>query len=221
MRLIIKLVILILWCAGSAQARAQVHSVKAIALFEGRAMLSVNSGKPKIVHAGKAHKGVKLVSSNTSEAVIDIDGQSQTLTLNSTTTLDYAMGGKPSSNLSNSVTLYVDGRGFFETDAKVNGRPLRFLVDTGANLVVLSSEQANRIGLEYKSGKRTYASTASGTAPMYHFEIDQISIGGINLYNIGAGVIEGAYPQQPLLGMTFLGRLDMNRSGNTMTLKRR
>ncbi len=219
MRLIIKVVILVLCCVSAVQA--QVSSVKAIALFEGRAMLSVNGGKPKIVHAGKEFKGVKLVSSNTSEAVIHVNGRPETLTLNSTTTLDHALGGAAPSDALNSVTLYVDGRGFFETDGKVNGRPIRFLVDTGANLVVLSSEQANRIGLEYKSGRRTYASTASGTAPMYHFEIDKISIGGIDLYNIGAGVIEGSYPQQPLLGMTFLGRLDMNRSGNTMTLKRR
>lgn len=219
MRLIIKLIFLLFWCANTVQA--QVNSVKAIALFEGRAMLSVNNDKPKIVHVGKEYKGVKLVRSNTSEAVISVNGRSETLTLNSTTTLDHVLGGTPSSEVSNSVTLYVDERGFFETDGKVNGRPIRFLVDTGANLVVLSSEQANRIGLEYESGTRTYASTASGTAPMYHFEIDQISIGGINLYNIGAGVIEGSYPQQPLLGMTFLGRLDMNRSGNTMTLKRR
>lgn len=117
--------------------------------------------------------------------------------------------------------MYENEFGFFESNGQVNGRDLRFLVDTGANIVVLSGRQADRVGLEYRNGVRTYASTASGNAPMYTLVVDQISIGGIKLSNIRTGVIEGDFPPKPLLGMTFLDKLDMRRSGNTMVLKRR
>jgi len=184
-------------------------------------MISVDGSKAKIVKAGATYKGVKLISSTTSEAVVEIDGRRETLTLEGGTVLTGSLAAKPANSYNNSVTLYENSSGFFESDGQINGRGLRFLVDTGANLVVLSSRQANRIGLDYLDGFRTFASTASGNTPMYTVTIKQISIGGIKLNNIQAGVIEGDFPLKPLLGMTFLSRLEMNRSGNTMVLKKR
>ncbi len=200
---------------------AAAKSVTPVALFKDRAMISVDGAKAKIIRAGSTYKGVKLVSSSTSEAVIEIDGQRETLTLEGGTVLSTSLAAKPADSYSSSVTLYENEQGFFESNGEINGRGLRFLVDTGANLVVLSSQQADRVGLEYRSGARTYASTASGNAPMYAITVKQISLGGIKLNNIQAGVIEGSFPQKPLLGMTFLSKLDMNRSGKTMVLKRR
>ncbi len=94
-------------------------------------------------------------------------------------------------------------------------------MDTGANLVVLSGDQANAIGVDYLRGQKGFASTASGQAPMYLIELDNISFSGISLRYIRAGVIEGSYPQVPLLGMSFLDKLEMNRNGDRMTLKKR
>lgn len=200
---------------------AWAKSVTAIALFNDRAMLSVDGTKPKIVRAGKTHRGVMLVSSNTQEAVVSVDGQTETLTLNSTTTLRHSLGTKPSQSYSQEVILYENGSGFFETDGSIDGKSIRFLVDTGASLVVLSSVHADQVGIDYLNGTKGYANTASGTAPMYGVDLDNVSIGGIRLQNVRAGVILGSYPLQPLLGMTFLGRLDMNRTGRQMILKRR
>ena len=103
----------------------------------------------------------------------------------------------------------------------MNGRSITFLVDTGASLVVLSSEQASSIGLSYKEGTIGYASTASGNAPMYNIVLNSITVGGIELNNVEAGVIEGRFPERPLLGMTFLSKVNMTRNGSLMTLKKR
>lgn len=197
---------------------ASAKSVTAIALFNDRAMLSVDGTKAKIVKAGSSYKGVKLISSNTSEAVIEVAGERQNLRLNGTATLATSLGASRNS-LPSSVTLYVNDNGFFETNAQVNGRNIKFLIDTGANIVVLNSIDANRLGVAYKQGRRGFASTASGRAPMYSVVLDEISIGGISLKNIETGVIEGGFPESPLLGMTFLQRLDMTRSGGTMVLR--
>ncbi len=203
------------WSAASAQT-----SVTAIALFKDRAMLSIDGDKAKIVRAGRSHKGVKLISSNTSEAVVEINGQRQTLELNGTTVVSDQLGSF--SDVENPVVeIRVDDAGFFQSAGTINGRRIDFLVDTGANLVVLSSEQANSIGLDYKDGQRGFASTASGNAVMYNIELRSISLGGIQLRNIQAGVIEGRFPEKPLLGMTFLSKVDMTRKGNIMTLTKR
>jgi aspartyl protease family protein len=207
--------------AGKAVAAKAIaaKTVAAIALFNDRAMLSVDGKKAKIIRAGSTYKGVKVISSNTSEAVIEIDGKRKTLRLNGTAVIGGSLGAS-SKRTATSIVLYENEVGFFEAGGLVNGRSIRFLVDTGANLVVFNSRQATRLGINYLSGERGFASTASGVAPMYTLNIDSISVGGLELKDIKAGVIEGGFPEIPLLGMTFLSRLHMNRAGQTMVLKK-
>lgn len=193
-------------------------SVTAIALFNDRAMLSVDGKKAKIIRAGKTYLGVKLIRSNTSEAIVEVNGKKKTLVLNSTATLSDELGSFEPTATKPVVKIRVDPMGFFQNSGTVNGKSINFLVDTGASLVVLSSSQAEAIGLDYLDGILGVASTASGNAPMYNIKLDSISLGAIRLKNIQAGVIEGNFPAKPLLGMTFLSKVDMTRSGDLMTL---
>ena len=195
-------------------------SVKAVALFEGRAMLSVDGGKAKIISEGKTLSGVKLISSNTSQAIIEVNGKRQTLKLNSSLVLEESLGAKPSNSYASSIQLFVDEQGFFRGDGSVNGKSIKFLIDTGANLVVLNSNEAKRVGLDYKSGVESVARTASGVTPMYLMTVERISIGGLELRNVETGIIEGSFPQYPLLGMSFLGQLKMQQDGKVMTISR-
>jgi len=194
-------------------------TVKVIALFNGKAMLSVDGGKAKIIRKGDSYKSVRLLSANTDEAVVEINGEKEILTLNSTLSLSNSLS--TTIEPKTSIQLWADENGFFRSNGEINGHSLNFLVDTGANLVVLSSNHAKKIGLDYKNGTLSYAVTASGTTPMYAIQIAKINFGGLELTNIGAGVIEGSFPLIPLLGMTFLNRLDMTRNGNKMELKKR
>jgi aspartyl protease family protein len=201
-------------------SKVEAKTIVAIALFNERAMLSVDGKRAKIIRQGSSYAGVTLISSNTSEAIIEVEGQRQTLKLNGTAELGDTLRVSPRASAA-SVVLYENNIGFFESDGQVNGRSIRFLVDTGANLVVFNSLDAIRLGLDYRSGIKGWASTASGRAPMYTMNIESISLGGVVLQDVRAGVIEGGFPEIPLLGMTFLGRLNMNRSGETMVLRKR
>lgn len=183
-------------------------------------MLSIDGQKAKIVRAGTQYKDVKLISSDTSEAVIEVNGQRETLTLNGSTVVTDQLGSF-SQTAEPMVKIRVNEFGFFESRGTINGRGIRFLVDTGASLVVLNSQQADAIGLEYKNGVKGTASTASGLAPMYTVNLSRMSLGAIEARDIEAGVIEGAFPEIPLLGMSFLGKLNMKRVGNVMTLEKR
>jgi len=157
--------LLFLTLIASCHTAIAQTSVTAIALFKDRAMLSVDGQKAKIVRAGSSHKGVKLISSNTSEAVIEVDGQRETLTLNGTATVTDQLGSfDPVTEAL--VEMRVNEFGFFENRGTVNGRSINFLVDTGASLVVMNSIQADAIGLDYKQGQPGFATTASGNAPM-------------------------------------------------------
>ena len=215
-------------CITSATFSTATHaarSVLAVALFEGRAMLSIDGQKAKIYKAGDVVGDVKLVSSNTSQAIIEVSGQRQVLVLNGTAILSKSLGATPLNGGPARIEISVNSAGFFEVDGSVEGEDIRFLVDTGANLVVLSSVDAERVDLEYTQGVRTVATTASGRAPMYLVLVDDLEISdglaSIELDDIQVGVIEGNYPTTPLLGMSFLSRVQMQRNGDTMVLEPR
>lgn len=202
------------------QTSDQQISVTAIALFKDRVMVSVNGGKAKIVSAGSSHDGVKVLSANTESATVEINGQRETLSLNSTVAISSELGVE-SSGIGGFINLTKKRDGHFHTVGQVNGRTVNFLIDTGASIVVLSSQDAKRIGLEYEHGFLATASTASGDSPMYTIKAERINVGSIEIEDVSVGVIEGRFPITPLLGMSFLGELDMTQTGRSLKLEQR
>jgi len=106
-------------------------------------------------------------------------------------------------------------------DVSVSSHTYHFLVDTGATSIALSSEAARRMGLNYTSGARVPVRTASAQMTGYKISLDSVRVGDITLNNVEALVLEGRYPEEALLGMSFLSRTQMKRDGDTLTLVRR
>lgn len=63
--------------------------------------------------------------------------------------------------------------------------------------------------------------TASGQSPAYIVVLDTVSVGEIRLSNVEAVVIEGNFPSEALLGMTFLGNMEIHRQGQLMKIKKK
>lgn len=106
------------------------------------------------------------------------------------------------------VRLDADARGHFVVEAAVNERPVTMIADTGATLVVLSYEDAERLGLSPRgldfSGR---ASTANGTARVAPLTLTSLRVADITLRDVPAAVAEPGALGTNLLGMSFLGRL--------------
>ncbi len=201
---------------------AAVDQLQLLALFENKALLNVD-GQRRLMHAGETSpEGLLLVSANTDQAVVEVSGRREVLRLGFAATIPGSEAkSDPTWKGLASISLWADPSGFFYVPGLINGYPVRFLVDTGATTVALSSEMAERIGIDYTKGQKGIARTASGVTPMYGLDLKSVAVGGIKLNNVSAGVIIGAYPTVPLLGMSFLGQLDMVREGNRLDLKRR
>ncbi|MBX9682758.1 MAG: TIGR02281 family clan AA aspartic protease [Hyphomicrobium sp.] len=106
------------------------------------------------------------------------------------------------------VSLRATSNGHFQSDAEVNGRSIDVLVDTGATLVALTYEDAERAGIYLRPADFTHSvSTANGIAKVAPVTISSISIGSITVRNVQAAVCERGKLQQTLLGMSFLSRL--------------
>jgi len=78
-----------------------------------------------------------------------------------------------------------------------------------------------RLGIDYEKGQRAGVRTANGAATGYLVKLDTIGVGSVMLYGIDAIVIEGSGLATPLLGMSFLNRMNMKREGDIMTLTSR
>jgi len=190
--------------------------VTLFALFQDKAILHIDGTRRVLAVGNVSPEGFKLISTDTvaEEAVLEKDGKRQTLKLGTviaafqTTTRE-------------SVTLYSDSSGFFHADGSINGHPVRFLVDTGANTIAINTALARSAGIDYLKGQPGTARTASGYARVYGVTLATVKVGDITVHNVQAGVIDGPQPEVPLLGMSFLGVLDMKREGNKMDLTRR
>jgi aspartyl protease family protein len=106
------------------------------------------------------------------------------------------------------VRLRADRRGHFLVEASINGRPAKFMADTGATLVVLAYEDAERLGLSPHSlDFSAKVETANGIARVAPVTLDRVRIDDIAVRDVPALVAERGALATNLLGMSFLGRL--------------
>lgn len=116
---------------------------------------------------------------------------------------------RPETNVGPSPVRLVAGpSGHFALTPNINGVGVRMVVDTGANLVVLSQEDANRAGIKIEPSKFTAKiSTANGVVYGAAIVLKEIAIGEISVQNVLAVVVPDKGLQVSLLGMSFLSRL--------------
>jgi aspartyl protease family protein len=197
-------------------AQAAATDVNVIGLFPGKAVVTIDGGNPRTLSTGQTSpEGVKLISADSDTAVFEIEGKRQALSLGQGITANFAVAEN------SSVTLTADAKGHFVTEGSINGSTVKFLIDTGATMVSLSSSEAKRIGLNYLKGERGQVSTANGLVPIYKVKLDTVKIGDIALNNVDGIVQEGNTLPIALMGMSFLNRVEMKREGSQMTLIKR
>ncbi|MBV1864480.1 MAG: TIGR02281 family clan AA aspartic protease [Rhodobacteraceae bacterium] len=110
-----------------------------------------------------------------------------------------------------SVSSYiVQARdGLFRTKALVNGTSVEMLIDTGATVVLLTYETAQKIGIDVaKLDFSEPVISAAGALEIANITLDHLSIGDISLNNVQAAVSPKGQSHSNLLGASFLSRLD-------------
>ncbi len=203
----------------AASYPVQVFAVDQIvveALFTDKAMVTID-GVRRLLNLDKpSPEGVRLISSNSKEAVIEVEGERRT----------YPLGGHITTRFSKpdlvTAKVWRNQAGAYTTVGTINGRTVNFMVDTGATAVAMHANQAKRLGISYKlDGKRIIVNTASGTANAYDVTLDRVQVGEITLNNVRGFVIDTNGPARVLLGMSFLNRVKMEDQGAVLLLEKR
>ena len=128
--------------------------------------------------------------------------------------------GTAAADGSGRIVMTADNQGHFVTTGSVNGVAVRFLVDTGATMISLGASDARRVGVDFNRGQKGMTQTANGQSVVSKVQLDTVRIGDVTLHNVDAVIHQTEMPVA-LLGMSFLNRMEMQRDGSTMTLKRR
>lgn len=199
------------WLACTSALAA---SVSVMGLFKDKAIVSIDGGKPRTLSVGQVVQGVKLVSADSGSASFEVDGKPRTLSMGQ------SFAGGPATGERQSISLTADARGHFAAAGSLNGYPVSFLVDTGATSIAINAAEAKRIGLDYRSGQAVGVSTAGGVVPAWRVKFNTVKVGSITLNQVDGMVVETGL-NVPLLGMSFLNRMEMRRDGQTMTLIQR
>jgi aspartyl protease family protein len=126
----------------------------------------------------------------------------------------------PVSNGYRTVTLNSDGRGHFQTDVRVDGRTISFMVDTGASFVALNEKSAARLGIHPSA--RDYnvkTQTANGVGKAARVRLDRLELNGITVRDVEAFVFPDEALSTNLLGMTFLSKVKWSHDRGRLVLE--
>ncbi len=194
--------------------QAAEPTLKVQALMSDKIMLEIN-GKTHMLAVGEASaEGVKLLRADSFEAVVEVNGTQRTLHLDKTIsnrTTVRSTGGL--------LQIPADEAGMYLVDGMINGQNVHFLVDTGATSVAMNQQDAERLGIRYLDGEQGVSATAGGHVRTWMVTLNSVRVGPIEKASIKAAVLEGRHPDVILLGMTFLGHLDIRHAGRFLELR--
>lgn len=204
--------LLLLSLTSPALASRDDPHVVVIGLLGQKALLRID-GQQHMLAAGESAGGITVLEVTRQDALLRINKREIRLTMGKDT------GGIGQREAGPSVEIGMNAYGQFITSGQINGRVVQFLIDTGANTISLTANEARAIGLDYKRfGERTGIMTAGGAIEGWVVTLASVQVGPITVRNVVATVRESNDNAPILLGMTFLSRVNMQHEQNRIRL---
>lgn len=203
-------------CLACNYAGAQ--SVTLSGILGNKALVLVDGSAPKMLGPGQTHMGVKILTVDETQVVVEIAGKRIVLRMGDAPA---SVGSKVAAAGSGSkIVLPVSTGGHFVTQGQINGQAVQFLVDTGATSVSMGIDDAVRLGLNYKAGTPVRLMTANGQTTGWRVRLPTVQIGDVLVYDV-EGVVNPSSMPVVLLGNSFLSRFEMSRNSDQLVLLKR
>ena len=182
-----------------------------------KALIIVEGSAPKAVAPGESHRGVKVLAVSGDQATVEVGGQRQVLRVGEA---QVSVGGGGPGARGTKIVITAGSGGHYVTPGAINGRPVRFMVDTGATSVAIGAAEAERLGIDFRRGIPGYGGTANGLVQMWKVRLPSVRIGDVEVFDVDGAVLNASMPYV-LLGNSFLNRFQMTRDNQSMVLERR
>jgi aspartyl protease family protein len=203
--------ILLVFVCGHSLA---VDKIKVVGLFKDKAVIIIN-GKQRVLRKNTTSpEGVTLISANSNEAILEVDGEQKSYTLGNQISIKFSET-EPGRTVSIAPTneLYL-------VNGSINDFQVQFLVDTGASSVAMNRQTAKRLGLNFRmDGQEGLSETASGYSKIYVVNLEKVTVGDIVLEDVEGVVHDSEFPRMILLGNSFLSKVHLRREGQLLLLE--
>jgi aspartyl protease family protein len=101
------------------------------------------------------------------------------------------------------VPMAIDGH--FWVDARVNGHPVKFLVDSGATTTTVDRETAQAAGIDVSGRRDQYVRTGNGVIRVASGRAAELSVGSITRHDVALEIVDN--DDLNVLGMNYLSSL--------------
>lgn len=220
-------------------ATAQSLSLKGVS--GGKVLVVLGNAQPRFIAAGQSlGDGLVLVKIDGQSAtfkspkgtfVLKVgetrsDGQVATATAPATSVApltNHSSNVAPVVDNTTTIQLKADKDGHFITEGLINGKTVKFLLDTGASTIAMSVKDAVRLGIDYSRGTKSSGRTANGVVEAFQVKLERVSINGLELNDVEASVVANDFSSDStmLLGMSFLSRVKMTFDQNMVVLEKK
>jgi aspartyl protease family protein len=210
-RVIQGFLILLVFVCGHSLA---VDKIKVVGLFKDKAVVIID-GKQRVLRKNTTTpEGVTLISANSNEAILEVDGEQKSYTLGTQVSIKFSET-KPGRTVSIAPTNEM-----YLVNGSINDFQVQFLVDTGASSVAMNRQTAKRLGLNFRmDGQEGLSETASGYSKIYVVNLEKVTVGDIVLEDVEGVVHDGEFPRIILLGNSFLSKVHLRREGQLLLLE--
>lgn len=203
---------------GGVTPPARAQGVALAGHIGRRKALLMIDGQPLTLAVGEVRQGVRLRSLGDGSAEVEIDGRVSVLRQGDAPQRfdgDATRAGATAG--AREVVLPMGPGGHFLGSGAINGRAVRFMVDTGASVVALSADEAARIGVDMDAAVPVAIGTANGTVMGRRVTLSAVTLGDVTVANVAA-VVTPAPMAHVLLGNSFLQRFQLRRDNDVMRL---
>ena len=205
-------------CLYLAAVSAHGARIDVVGLFKDKAVVVIDGTRRVLTLFEVSPEDVKLLAVESDYVVLEIAGKRAIHRLGQAASVSTTFSSVPMRE----VRIARDSIGMYHSQGSINGSAVKFLVDTGATTVALNGSQARRLGIDFKkNGKPIPINTASGNTVGYLVTLNRVKIGEIELFGVEAAVLDGDEPHEALLGMSFLGRLEMQNESGLLRLRKK
>lgn len=190
--------------------------VSVVGLFKDKVIIIIDGERHLLTVGEPPIRGVALLSSDSQQAVLLINGEKFKHTLG------HASSYSNELRTEGLVTLAPDNQGMYRSDISINGFSAIAIIDTGATYIAMNYHHADRFRIPYRQvGKITRVETASGIVPAFEVTLKKVVLGDIVVSNVTALVLESEQPSTILLGMSFLSQVQLQHHGRLLQLRQR
>ncbi len=199
-----------------AMAQAAAQGVALAGRIGERALLMVD-GQPRTLAVGQSAADVRFIRWQDDSALVERGGAQYVLRLGASPS---RLGGAAPAGGGREIVIAAGPGGHFITGGSINGRSVRFMVDTGATTLALGRDEALRLGLDLSNATAAISETANGRVAVQMVTLTRVRVGDVEVSNVAAVVVPAAMPYV-LLGNSFLTRFQMRRENDVMRLEQR